>query len=60
MARNYTLSLEVDEGYTVRIVDARIVIIESPRGNQYRVDLKRGTCSGQNLTACLGVSAATE
>ena len=45
MARNYTLSLDVDEGYSVRIVNARCVIVTSPRGGQYRVDLERGTCS---------------
>ena len=45
MARNYTLSLEVSEGYGVRIVDARCVIVTSPRGGQYHVDLERGTCS---------------
>ena len=45
MARNFKLNLEVDDGYGVRIVDARFVIISSPRGGQYRVDLERGTCS---------------
>ena len=39
------LELEADGGDGVRIVHARGVMVTAPRGGQYRVDLKRGTCS---------------
>ena len=50
MARNLRLSLEVDEGYRIRIVDAQRVVIESPRGGRYRVDLERGVCNSPGGT----------
>ena len=44
MRRAYRLSLEAEDGYSIQIVDARHVLLKSPRGSRYRVDLTRGVC----------------
>ena len=44
MRRTYRLSLEAEDGYSIQIVDARHVLLESPHGGRYGVDLSRGVC----------------
>ena len=39
-----TLTIEADEGYSVKLVTRRRVLIESPTGEHYQVDPLAGKC----------------
>ena len=52
MSKQNTLTIEADEGYRVKLVTRRRVLIESPDGETYQVDSVAGEwiCSASGTT----------
>ena len=44
MSKRNTLTIEATEGYSVKLVTRRRVLIESPTGETYQVDPVAGKC----------------